>query len=70
MGGAVFPKLNWSSPKDAKWIMPGNTIKCQNVSDVYLLLNSSDHIGDDLDNPFLEVQQKEMILKKLITSWC
>ena len=63
MGGAVFPKLNWSSPKDAKWIMPGNTIKCQNVSDVYLLLNSSDHIGDDLDNPFLEVQQKEMILK-------
>lgn len=74
MGGAVFTKLNWSSPKDAKWIMPGNTIKCQNVSDVYLLLNSSDHIGDDLDNPFLEVQQKEMIPEKVdyelvLTKW-
>ncbi|CAX42143.1 cell division cycle protein, putative [Candida dubliniensis CD36] len=74
IGGAVFPKLNWSSPKDAKWIMPGNTIKCQNVSDVYLLLNSSDHIGDDLDNPFSEVKNKKTIPEEInyelvLTKW-
>lgn len=74
LGGKVFPKLNWSSPKDAKWIMPGNTIRCDHVNDIYLLLNSSDHIVDDLDSPFLEItnnpgqqqQLKEEIVLPLV----
>ncbi|CAI5759467.1 unnamed protein product [Candida verbasci] len=70
--GKVIPKLNWSSPKDSKWIMPGNTLKCDNVNDVYLLLNSSDHIADDLDYPFSATNEDaipveyDLILKKWI----
>ncbi|CAJ0849526.1 12861_t:CDS:2 [Entrophospora sp. SA101] len=26
-GGAIFPKLNWSSPRDATWISSTNTLK-------------------------------------------
>ncbi|CAK9440975.1 uncharacterized protein LODBEIA_P48440 [Lodderomyces beijingensis] len=56
LGGSVIPKLNWSSPKDARWLMPGNIIRCTGVDDVLLLLKSSDHITDDLVDPFSEVQ--------------
>ncbi|EMG45874.1 hypothetical protein SBY92_002257 [Candida maltosa Xu316] len=75
LGGAVFPKLNWSSPKDVKWIMPSNTIRCDDVNNVYLLLNSSDHIVDDLDHPFseVEVKKKEEIIpveyELVLTKW-
>ncbi|KAK6454871.1 D123-domain-containing protein [Scheffersomyces xylosifermentans] len=71
LGGAVTPKLNWSAPKDAKWMMPDNTIRCNHVNDVYLLLNSSDHIVDDLDFPFAATEEKpkqdveyELVLRK------
>ena len=47
--GAVFPKVNWSAPLDAAWIMPGNTIQCRLPSDVYLLLKSSDFISRDTE---------------------
>ncbi|KAJ3178965.1 hypothetical protein HDU87_003234 [Geranomyces variabilis] len=47
-GGAVFPKLNWSSPKDASWVATGSTLKCVSPSDVYLLLKSSDFVAHDL----------------------
>lgn len=50
--GAVFPKLNWSSPQDAAWMIPGQNLKCQNPADVYLLLKSSDFISHDLDHAF------------------
>jgi len=76
--GAVFPKLNWSSPQvplfplrpccrshgtsaesctplcsqDAAWMIPGQSLKCQNPADVYLLLKSSDFISHDLDHAF------------------
>ncbi|GJN90901.1 hypothetical protein Rhopal_003915-T1 [Rhodotorula paludigena] len=50
--GAVFPKLNWSSPQDAAWMLPGQNLKCQNPGDVYLLLKSSDFISHDLDHAF------------------
>lgn len=46
--GAVAPKLNWSSPQDATWISPSNSMKCVTVNDVYLLLKSSDYIAHDL----------------------
>ena len=46
-GGAVFPKLNWSAPKDAAWVLGGG-LKCTSPRDVLLLLKSSDHIAHDL----------------------
>ncbi|KAG8920593.1 hypothetical protein FRC00_009782, partial [Tulasnella sp. 408] len=49
-GGAVFPKLNWTSPKDAAWMLnPSSPLKCTSPSDVYLYLKSSDFVGHDLD---------------------
>ncbi|KAH8998686.1 D123-domain-containing protein [Lactarius akahatsu] len=48
--GAVFPKLNFSSPKDAAWLLPSSSpLKCTSPADVYLLLKSSDFITHDLD---------------------
>ncbi|WAR01411.1 CD123-like protein [Mya arenaria] len=52
MGGKVFPKLNWSAPRDASWISFDRTLKCTCPSDVYLLLKSSDFISHDLTEPF------------------
>ena len=53
LGGAVFPKLNWSSPKDATWVNNG-TMKCETPGDVYLLLKSSDFVGHDIQHTFDE----------------
>ncbi|KAK2170698.1 hypothetical protein LSH36_1g18071 [Paralvinella palmiformis] len=52
LGGAVFPKLNWSAPKDAVWIAMGNTLKCTCPRHIYLLLKSSNFISHDLNYPF------------------
>ncbi|KII92158.1 hypothetical protein PLICRDRAFT_104097 [Plicaturopsis crispa FD-325 SS-3] len=47
--GGVFPKLNFSSPKDAAWVLPASSpLKCVSPSDVYLLLKSSDFVSHDL----------------------
>ncbi|KAF8650155.1 hypothetical protein AX16_005390 [Volvariella volvacea WC 439] len=47
---AVFPKLNFTSPKDASWILPPSSpLKCTSPSDVYMLLKSSDFVMHDLD---------------------
>ena len=55
LGGAVVPKLNWSSPKDAKWISNHqNTLKCTNPNDIYLLLKSSSFVSHDLSHAFDE----------------
>lgn len=51
LGGAVYPKLNWSAPKDAAFML-GNTLKCSSPSDVYLLLKSSNFITHDLEHAF------------------
>ncbi|KAM9966364.1 hypothetical protein ACTFIR_006575 [Dictyostelium discoideum] len=48
LGGNIFPKLNWSSPKDASWMNVYNSLKCTNTTDIYLLLKSSDFINHDL----------------------
>ncbi|KDR82744.1 hypothetical protein GALMADRAFT_58004 [Galerina marginata CBS 339.88] len=46
---AIFPKLNFSSPKDASWLLPSSSpLKCTSPADVYLLLKSSDFITHDL----------------------
>jgi len=48
--GAVFPKLNWTSPQDASWILsPSTPLRCTSPSDVYLYLKSSDFASHDLD---------------------
>lgn len=72
--GPVCPKLNWSAPKDSKWIMANNTMKCVNAADVYLLLNSSDHIAHDLDDAFNDCHDQdkntridyELVLRKWV----
>ncbi|KAF8170075.1 cytoplasmic protein [Pholiota molesta] len=47
--GGVFPKLNFSSPKDAAWLLPASSpLKCVAPADVYLLLKSSDFVTHDL----------------------
>ncbi|KDQ62388.1 hypothetical protein JAAARDRAFT_458771 [Jaapia argillacea MUCL 33604] len=48
--GGVFPKLNFSSPRDAAWVLPpGSPLKCTSPAEVYMLLKSSDFISHDLD---------------------
>ncbi|KAK8858893.1 hypothetical protein IAR55_003124 [Kwoniella newhampshirensis] len=72
-GGAVFPKLNWTSPKDAAFILPQTSsgpLHCQSPSDVYLLLKSSDFISHDMDperaygEPEGERPKIELVLKR------
>ncbi|CAE6423538.1 unnamed protein product [Rhizoctonia solani] len=47
---AVFPKLNWTAPKDASWMLSsGGALRCTSPADVYLLLKSSDFAMHDLD---------------------
>ncbi|CAO1632225.1 unnamed protein product [Sympodiomycopsis kandeliae] len=46
--GEVFPKLDWSAPRDAAWILPEQTLKCTTPADVYLLLKSSDFVAKDI----------------------
>ncbi|XP_058091044.1 uncharacterized protein LOC131237351 [Magnolia sinica] len=48
LGGAVFPKLNWSSPKDAAWIAMSGTLRCSSFAEIALLLRSSDSAVHDL----------------------
>jgi len=57
-GGSVFVKLNWSSPKDATWVSLNKNLKCSSLSQVYLLLKSSDHISHDLTMPFDDCEDK------------
>jgi len=52
LGGSVFPKLDWSSPKDAAWISFDRTLRCTCVRDILLLLKSSDFVIHDLTIPF------------------
>jgi hypothetical protein len=65
-----FIKLNWSSPKDSRWISFDNTLKCRNLDELVLLLKSSDFIAHDLkhaydacDNP-PKSQTYELVFRK------
>ena len=68
LGGKVFVKTNWSSPRDAKWV--SGTLECQTPGEIYLLLKSSDFISYDLSHAYDLVQEtdnnndgkKEMLL--------
>eukprot|EP00158_Paraphelidium_tribonemae_P003231 Partr_v1_DN25976_c1_g1_i1_m68296 putative cell division cycle len=48
LGGSVFPKLDWSSPRDASWMNVSGTPRCNNAHDIFLMLKSSDFIAHDL----------------------
>lgn len=52
--GSVVVKLNWSAPKDAKWILAGNSLECTSAVDIYLLLSASDHTAHDLNGYIYE----------------
>ena len=59
LGGSVFPKLNWSAPKDSKWISHDGTLKCSCPNDVFLLLKSSDLISNELFDTFKHCEDGE-----------
>eukprot|EP01104_Vermistella_antarctica_P008463 TRINITY_DN2117_c0_g1_i1.p1 TRINITY_DN2117_c0_g1~~TRINITY_DN2117_c0_g1_i1.p1 ORF type:complete len:414 (+),score=112.50 TRINITY_DN2117_c0_g1_i1:129-1370(+) len=48
LGGYVFPKMTWSSPRDACWMNTEGNLKCRNVAEIFLLLQSSDFVSHDL----------------------
>jgi len=48
LGGAVFPKLNWSAPKDSAWISTTGSLRCATFSEIALLLRSSESLIHDL----------------------
>uniref|UniRef100_A0A4W4FZT0 Translation initiation factor eIF2 assembly protein n=1 Tax=Electrophorus electricus TaxID=8005 RepID=A0A4W4FZT0_ELEEL len=72
LDGRVFPKLNWSAPRDANWIALNSSLQCQSLSDIFLLFKSSDFITRDLTQPFLQcnddspdpVINYELVLRK------
>ncbi|KAM7538208.1 hypothetical protein Aperf_G00000078267 [Anoplocephala perfoliata] len=74
LGGEVFPKLNWSSPKDVAWINFGSTLKCTKASDLLVLLKASDFVAYDIYKPFfhcIDSEEKESThqLKLVLRSW-
>jgi len=52
LGGKVFPKCGWSSPKDAEWVFQDSTLKCTTPGEVLLLIKSSTFTTYDLTNRF------------------
>lgn len=34
LGGTVAPRLNWSSPHDATWVLTCGTLACTNAQEV------------------------------------
>lgn len=50
LGGSVLPKLNWSAPKDARWIL--GSLKCDTALEVFTLLKASDFVAHDLCHSF------------------
>ena len=54
LGGAVTPKLTWSSPKDAVWMATTNDTRCQNPAEVMLLLKASDAVAYDLQDAYAQ----------------
>lgn len=49
LGGSVFIKTNWHSPKDAFWITAGQTMCCKDITDIYQLLKASSICKEDLN---------------------
>lgn len=60
LGGAVFPKLNWSAPKDTAWISTSGNLRCTTFSEIALLLRSSDSLVHDLCHAYDSCSDKTM----------
>ncbi|KAK2643033.1 hypothetical protein Ddye_024796 [Dipteronia dyeriana] len=60
LGGAVFPKLNWSAPKDSAWISTSGTLRCTSFSEIALLLRSSDSLIHDLCHAYDSCDDKTL----------
>ncbi|XP_042907499.1 translation initiation factor eIF2 assembly protein isoform X2 [Parasteatoda tepidariorum] len=81
LGGKVFPKLNWSSPKDASWMGFNYSCCSTSISDIYLLLKSSNFIIHDITQPYnlcddfiqdqslSEIEQKNIPLFLVLRKW-
>ena len=85
LGGHVYPKLNWSAPKDATWIAANNSMECTSANDIYLLLKSSDFITHDLEQAFSDCSTPDtthtpevdteppipyhLVLRKSVSQW-
>ena len=71
LGGSVFPKLNWSSPKDAAWIAVERNLKCRMFADIALLLKSSDFISHDLNHwdEYCEEKGCDMSFELILRKW-
>ncbi|KAH0616438.1 hypothetical protein JD844_027531 [Phrynosoma platyrhinos] len=67
LGGSVFPKLNWSAPRDAYWIAMNSSLKCKCLSDIFLLFKSSDFITRDFTQPFAPSNE---LLELVLRKWC
>lgn len=65
-GRLYTPKLNWSAPKDAAWIMLNKTMECRSADDVYLLLKSSLHVQHDLHHAFDETEGAARVAPELV----
>ncbi|XP_030542573.1 cell division cycle protein 123 homolog [Rhodamnia argentea] len=60
LGGAIFPKLNWSSPKDAAWISGSGNLRCTSLSEIALLLRASDSSTHDLCHAYDSCSNKSL----------
>ena len=58
LGGAVFPKLNWSAPKDSAWISTAGSLRCTSFSEIALLFRASDSLVHDLCHAYDSCQDK------------
>ncbi|KAL4102011.1 hypothetical protein PRIC1_005759 [Phytophthora ramorum] len=71
-GGKLFPKTNWSAPRDAAWML--GSLKCTNFEDVFLLLQSSDFVVHDLTQPYIgcsvEKEKKPRESYLVLKKWC
>nr|ACO15556.1 Cell division cycle protein 123 homolog [Caligus clemensi] len=62
----AFIKLNWSSPKDANWVLASG-LKVSTLTDIYLLLKSSHFLHHDLSNPFKDCSESTIEEQKSTT---
>eukprot|EP01004_Peranema_trichophorum_P006285 NODE_5108_length_1066_cov_35.679745_g4552_i0.p1 GENE.NODE_5108_length_1066_cov_35.679745_g4552_i0~~NODE_5108_length_1066_cov_35.679745_g4552_i0.p1 ORF type:complete len:312 (-),score=62.04 NODE_5108_length_1066_cov_35.679745_g4552_i0:66-1001(-) len=63
--GAVFPRTNWSSPRDSQWILKTPSLKCISVEDVFMLLKASTRLSYEFDEWLNQSQvQPAVILRK------
>ncbi|KAL9653989.1 hypothetical protein ABK040_014198 [Willaertia magna] len=65
----IFPKLNWSAPKDAQFMLSeSKLLKCSSLSDIFLVLKSSNFISHDLEKAYLNCidYDKELEVGKVL----